>query len=351
MSFRQVDYLIVGQGLAGSCLALQLIIRNKSVFVFDQPTQNRASSIAAGLFNPVTGKLMSKTWMADRLFTYLHEFYSNSESQLESKFFHPFPLYRPFISIEEQNEWMGKSAEPEMMDYIAEVFTSGVYSSEVKDPFGGLLLKNCGYLDVPSFIKATRNLLVKKESFREENFNEVAIEFDGDTISYEDLKASKIIFCNGTQSLNNHFFKDVPIRPLKGETLSVAIDQSMQRIYNRGVYVVPSPEKGIFKVGATYNTKDKTEGTSEGGRTELIEKLNSLIKVSFRETGGDWGFRPTTPDRRPILGAHPAHPNLVMFNGLGTKGVSLAPYFSHHLADWITGVSKIDKLVDILRYY
>src|SRR6478609_6743743 len=105
----KVDYLIIGQGLAGSCLALQLLKRGKCVFVFDEPEKNRASLIAAGLFNPVTGKLMTKTWKADKLFDYLHSFYPEAEEFLKSKFYYPFPLYRPFISIEEQNEWMGKS--------------------------------------------------------------------------------------------------------------------------------------------------------------------------------------------------------------------------------------------------
>src|SRR6478736_7266149 len=105
-STRKIDYIIIGQGLAGSCLALQLINRGKSVFVFDEPEKNRASLIAAGLFNPVTGKLMAKTWKADRLFSYLHSFYSEAEKLLNCRFYYPFPLYRPFISVEEQNEWM-----------------------------------------------------------------------------------------------------------------------------------------------------------------------------------------------------------------------------------------------------
>jgi len=122
-SYRKIDYLIVGQGLAGTCLALQLIKRKKSVLVFDEPEKNRASSVAAGLFNPVTGKMMTKTWKADKLFPYLHSFYSEAEELLKSKFYYPFPLYRPFISAEEQNEWMGKSTEAGMMEYIDKTST------------------------------------------------------------------------------------------------------------------------------------------------------------------------------------------------------------------------------------
>jgi len=150
--------------------------------------------------------------------------------------------------------------------------------------------------------------------------------------------------------LQGGLFNSIPLRSLKGETLLVQTEQRVERIYNRGVYVVPSG-LGIYKVGATYNTKDKSEGITENGGAELHEKLKLLMKLSFKELNQDWGFRPTTPDRRPILGAHLTHPDLVMFNGLGTKGVSLAPYFSSQLADWMTGVAEIEAAVDIRRFY
>jgi len=61
-------------------------------------------------------------------------------------------------------------------------------------------------------------------------------------------------------------------------------------------------------------------------------------------------MRPTTPDRKPILGVHPQHAQAVVFNGLGTKGVSLAPYFSGVLAEALENDAPINKEVDIDRY-
>jgi glycine oxidase len=350
-SFRKVDYLIVGQGLAGSCLAIQLINQNKKIFIFDEPRKNRASAVAAGLFNPITGKMMTRTWKADELFSYLHTFYRETEKLLSTHFFHPFPLYRPFISIEEQNGWMGKSADLDMTEYIDRVFSSPTFPDEVNDPFGGLLLRSSGYLNVPLFISSVREFFLQRNAFQLKTFNEEELEFFNDHVRYQDILAEKIIFCSGLNSLQGKFFNFVPLKPLKGETMSIQIEESFERIYNRGVYIVPGQEKFQFKVGATYNTKDEKEGVTESGKIELLEKLNSLLKISYQEGKQDWGFRPTSPDRRPILGKHPAHPSLVIFNGLGTKGVSLAPYFSGQLAGWLLGISKIDRLVDVSRYY
>jgi glycine/D-amino acid oxidase-like deaminating enzyme len=108
---KHVDYLIIGQGLAGSAIAVQLLKLRKKILVIDQPQSNTSSRIAAGLFNPITGRKMLKTWMADKLFPYLHQYYLGVEGLTGARFYYPMPLYRPFLSIEEQNEWMGKSVE------------------------------------------------------------------------------------------------------------------------------------------------------------------------------------------------------------------------------------------------
>ncbi len=99
-------------------------------------------------------------------------------------------------------------------------------------------------------------------------------------------------------------------------------------IINRGVYVLPPDSNGRQRVGATYNFQDKLEEITAPARAELLERLDALIAYPFEVTDQQWGWRPTTPDRRPMLGRHPEHQALIVFNGLGTKGVSLAPHFS-----------------------
>ncbi|HNC64044.1 MAG TPA: FAD-dependent oxidoreductase, partial [Chitinophagales bacterium] len=62
------------------------------------------------------------------------------------------------------------------------------------------------------------------------------------------------------------------------------------------------------------------------------------------------GIRPTIKDRRPVLGAHPEHKNMYVYNGMGTKGISLAPYFSNELILHITENKEIDKEIGIQRF-
>lgn len=255
-------------------------------------------------------------------------------------------LYRPFISVEEQNEWMGKSANEELGKYIEAVHIAPVETEMVKNPFGGLSLKQCGYLDTVKFSASVREHLREHATMLDETFTEDELIINPEGVEYRDHRASKIIFCQGVEALTGKLFSWLPIRPLKGETLMIKTDIPISTIYNRGVYAVP----GIWKVGATYQAKDVSPVVSEAARKELLEKLDELISFPYEIVTQSWGIRPTTPDRKPILGVHPEYPSVVIFNGLGTKGVSLAPYFSKVLAASLENGAPINKEVDIERY-
>lgn len=344
-----VDHIIVGQGLAGSCLALHLLWRGKKILVFDLPEKNRASTIAAGLFNPITGKRLSQSWKAAELFPYLFEFYSRAENFLNCRFFHPVPIYRPFSSVQEQNEWMARSAENGLGKFIEKIFTSSAYAQS-KDRFGGVLTRQSGYLNVNLFTSTVRKLLVHQNSLAQNHFHGKYLAYKVDGVSYNDIAASNIIFCDGMHSLKNQIFEWLPLRPLKGETLLISMDQKPELIYNRGVYIVPTEGDGRYLVGATYDPLSKTEGITQTSRIELEEKLQELIQTPYKIIEQNWGIRPTSPDRRPMLGSHPDRKFVITFNGLGTKGVSLAPYFSNMLAEWMDGKTELPLDINIERF-
>lgn len=347
MTSRSVDYIIVGQGLAGSAVALQLLRRRKRILVIDQPARNTSSRIAAGLFNPITGRKMVKTWMADALFPYLFKFYREAEAMTAKKFFHPMPLYRPFHSIEEQNEWMGKSATPAYEPYIEKITTGSTYP-HVNDRFGGLVLQQCGYLDTMAYTKAVGDLIARESTLLQEDLEESALIMEQGRVRYRDVEADGIIFCNGVHSTS--WFSWLPVKPLKGEAIRIRAPFEEHVILNRGVYMVPAQETGTWRVGATYDFQNSEPGVTENARKELLDKINELVHFPVDVTGQEWGVRPTTPDRRPLLGKHPENESVFVFNGMGTKGVSLAPYFSEVLIDALQNVKPLNKEVDIERY-
>ena len=105
------DYLIIGQGLAGTILSHTLLKNGKNVLVINQNEEKSSSNVAAGVYNPVTGMRMVKTWLADELFDFVPTFYGELERLLQEKFLVCGLIYKPFINVEQQNDLIAKSAE------------------------------------------------------------------------------------------------------------------------------------------------------------------------------------------------------------------------------------------------
>jgi glycine oxidase len=347
---EKVDYIIVGQGLAGATLAVQLLKLDKKILVIDEPLKNRASRIAAGLFNPVTGQNSTRTWMADQLFPYLHKFYREVEVLTGKEFFHAQQVYKPFTSVAEQNDWMGKSSDPGYHEFVEKISLAPSFGSLLRDEFGGLFLKQSGFINSNIFLDAVTELVRARGLFWNEPFVDENLHISAEFVEYASVKASKIIFCQGERTASNKWFANAPVRPLKGETLQIKIDWDKDVILNRGVYMVPENVAGEFKVGATYKFNDRTPGITSESRIELTEKLKAFLNIPFEVLDQDWGIRPTTNDRKPLLGCHKESERLVFFNGLGTKGVTLAPYFSEMLSRWLENSAPIDKQVALTRY-
>ena len=339
---RAVDYIIVGQGLAGSCLALELLKRKKKLLIIDASFQNSASKIAAGIFNPITGRTNQPTWLAHDVFKTLFDFYSLAEGLLEVKFLNRLPIYRPFITDDENGKWPQESC-----DWIQKIFTESQYNL-VNDPFGGILIQDSGFLETNNFLGAGRDYFQTHCDFLTEHFTFESVQWNG-TVNYKNYTAAKIIFCEGCRANHNPMFEWLPIRKLKGELLTISGKLPSGVIINRGIFSLPvGPDE--FILGSTY-VHDDTTGISIAGKEEILSRANKLFKTKFKTLNHTWGHRPTTIDRRPILGRHPVHQNVCIFNGLGTKGVSLAPFFAVHLADWLEGLCDLNKEINIERFY
>ena len=166
------DYLIIGQGLAGSALAYQLLQKKKQLAIIDNPQKSASSRVAAGLVNPITGPKMVKTWKAEKLFATLKSFYPAIEQTTYSSFFSRRIIYRPFVSAAAINDWDARSSLPGYAQYIHQMCPKDTHAKYVSDEYGGIEVK--GYLlNVPLYLQAMRkhlatHALVKDEVFLEE---------------------------------------------------------------------------------------------------------------------------------------------------------------------------------------
>lgn len=344
------DYLIIGHGLAGAILSQRLLERGQKIMVLDQPAQNHSSAVAAGIFNPITGRKMFKTWKADELFPELTTFYPTLEERLESKFFHPIGVYRPYFAIDDQNDWEAKKSDEKFTAYIHKTSTSNIEAHKLHDPYGGLFLNQAGYVNILKLLDANKKYLIDKGSYQETMFYEQDLKSYSDHLSFGDLKFKKIIFCNGIIAHRSDWFHWLPFHPVKGEIMDIEMKKRPETIYNRGVFVLPFENQSI-RVGSTYKHHFDNMQPTEAGQNELREKLNGLIDETYEVKGSRAGIRPATKDRRPFIGKHPDNEHIYIFNGFGSKGVSLIPECSKLLTNHLLDGEALDSEIDISRYY
>lgn len=322
------ECIIVGQGIAGTALSYIFLKNQKKVLVINDENLPSASKVAGGIFNPLTGKKLVKTWLADELFPFLASFYKELEVVLEVKFLHFTPIYRPFRSVQEQNEWLAKTASPEYQKFINASPDDELYANDIQNPYGGIETLQAGWIEVEKLISAYRCFLEKKSLYFKDKFQYELLQLSDSKVVYKDIVARKIIFCEGIHVVQNPFFKNLPLNFVKGEMIDIRIENAtLHTIVNQGISLIPLGN-ATYKVAATYSWEKLDWENSQNAQDELIRKAKSLLKKNFKVIAQNAGIRPATRNRRPIIGLHPQYKNMGIFNGFGSKGVSLAPYLA-----------------------
>ncbi|WP_162127242.1 NAD(P)/FAD-dependent oxidoreductase [Flavobacterium phycosphaerae] len=343
-----VDYIIVGSGLAGIAFAETLLQHNKSFVVFDNHSQN-SSKIAGGLYNPVILKRFSQVWNANEQLQLAEDFYKKIEAKLSVQVDFKVPIYRKFFSVEEQNNWFAASDKPNLSPFLSSTIIHNKYSA-IDSPFGYGEVLHTGYVDTNVMLNAYQAYLKNKKLLLEEAFDYNQLQVFETHLAYQNLIAKHIVFAEGFGIHANPFFNYLPLDGTKGELFIIkAADLDLDVIVNTSIFILPLGHN-LFKVGATYNWDDKTASPTEEGKQELIDRIKEILTCDFEIIEHLAGVRPTVKDRRPLLGTHHLHKNIHILNGLGTRGVMLAPAMAIDLYDYIEKEKPLEKSVNIKRY-
>lgn len=347
---KNLDYIIVGQGLAGSVLAFKLIEQGKKVLVVDEEKEFTSSKVAAGMCNPIVFKRLTKSWMIDDVLENAKTFYYHQEKLLNDQFYFDIPIYKLFGDENEQQFWKQKSNEPQLFDWLNPKIEYPFDKEQIQFPFGAAHVLKSGFLQTAKWLAAFKTFLEEEDSFINSTFNHIHIKFNDDGVEWNDYSAKQIIFCEGYQTKNNPYFNWLPFKLTKGEVLTVKFQNlKLEAAINKGVFVLPYGEN--YKLGSTYNWSDLDEETTEGAKELLLKKAKAFINDEIEVIEHKAGVRPTVSDRRPLLGVHPKNEQLVVFNGLGTKGVMLAPYFADKLVSLLLNNEPLPEEVNISRFW
>lgn len=343
-------WLVVGGGIAGCNLAITMYLKGIKFDMVDSSNPNAASRIAAGLFNPILLKRYRKTWLADALFKVHTDFYPLVRDKVGGSFFFPTGIVHVNESQQQQNEWDALVADKDFKEYLQD-FPFENIPDFVSAPYGAIAVKNAGWLDTNEYLNRCHSFFNEIGSYYKDFVEEESLTWNADGILWKGRQYSGVIFCNGLFATDVSFLSGIKFRPVKGEILTVRLKGvAYDKILHQQVFLMPIGN-GLFKVGATYQWVNNNAVTSEG-KTELLEKLSSFIKLKPEVIEHQAGVRPASLDRRPVIGKIKEKSNTYVFNGMGSKGITLTPYFADIFTDFLTGKNvTIPKEVNIQRFY
>lgn len=344
------DFIIVGQGIAGSVLALTLMKANYSVLVIDEPSLSSCSRVAAGIWNPIVFKRLTQSWLATEVVPELMAFYKEASDLFGVQLINERAIIKPFTEQQEKNLWIKKAESNQ--EFLDPEISHGLKLSaqDTLDDYSRVL--QAGNLDVKLFLEKTQEYLLQHDSYLAGRFDYRELQYDGVNAYYKQFLTRHVIFCEGHLLGKNPFFDFIPLKPAKGEVLTIRCEGLLleRDILNKGIFILPLGNHA-YKVGATYDWDDLSDTPTEAAKETLIHKLKAVISVPFEVIDHEAGVRPAVIDRRPVVGTHPVYHNHHIFNGFGTKAVMLAPFFARQFAEHFKNGKALHPEADPVRFY
>jgi glycine oxidase len=346
---RTVDVIVIGQGLAGTTLAWQLRRRGLRVAVVDRGAEGGSSRIAAGLITPVTGKRLAKSWRWDELHPAAVAFYRALEAETGASYFYQMPSLRLFVDEVEREEYHRRADT-----ILAELVRAADIDREAFIvPFGGFEMAHAARLDVRRFLDVSRQTFHRDESYLMADVAPARdIEFEKGVVKLprHRLEAGVIAVCRGFAPDDDPWFGRIRFNAAKGEILTLRVPGlAEERVVHRGIWLAPIGAE-LYRAGSTYDWDDLTGEPTVAGRAAIESRLREFLRLPFEVIEHHAAVRPVIDAGYPVLGLHPEHPQLAYFNGLGSKGSLLAPFFAEQLAACIAGERAVDAEVDVRKH-
>jgi len=336
---RKLDFLIVGQGLAGSLLAWRLIHRGQRVTVLDDGHRTASSKVAAGLINPLAGMRFNRSPFVHRWLEELERCYGELEEAAGRPFLHPQAMVRLFRSPGQARFYERRAAVAEDGDLLGKRFAPEAAGEPVHAPHGGFLQRRTGHLDLPALLQFMTRWLESRGALRRQPFDHARLEITAQAVRHGELEATHLVFCEGFRGKDNPWFAKLPFAPDKGEFLileGLAPERLPRRIVN-GAHWLLRHADGRYRLGATHDHHRLDPLPTPEGREALEAGLKRLVRhpEALRLVDQQAGVRPSTADRKPLLGTHPRLPRLHFFNGFGAHGSLTIPWYAERMADWL----------------
>lgn len=343
----KIDYLIVGQGLAGSLLAWKLMARGKRILVVDRDEEITSSKVAAGLVTPLSGSRPNISPAFENRLLSAKKFYWEAEEISGARFFHHLAIIKLFRDRVESTRWSScdLSEESPLNPYLAPLT---IEPKHLHSEYGGFEMKGGGWLNVPVFLEATRQHLLERASYAIGNVNADEIEVSEKCARWRNIEATKIIFAEGWRAGGNRFFDWLEMNNALGDILEVKIPElsELTKIVNRGAWLLPLGN-GRFRTGSNYRHGTSSGLPEEEGRIQISEKLETITPHPYEVIDHQCAIRPIIRRSQIFCGVHPSEEKVAFFNGLGSKGVVNGPWYADRMVAHLEDKAPLPPEADI----
>ncbi len=345
----KVDYLIIGQGICGTLLSRQLLLIGKSVMVIDDGAVSSSSRVAGGIINPVTGKRMVNSWMIDELLSFAKSTYQSIGKEIGGSIIKQCDIL-DFHATQDMKMIFADRLE-EGNKYLIDYADDGKWDQYFRFNYGVGKIGSGMLLNIQGMLSGWRKSLQQVNSLLEEKFDICHLLVQDKEVIYKEHTAGKVLFCDGAAASDNPYFAILPWSKDKGEALVASIPGLPHNdIYKQGSISLVPWHNGLFWIGATHDWKFNDMQPSPAFRERVEEQLDYWLRLPYTIEAHIVSQRPANVDRKPFIGVHPLHPSVGIFNGMGGKGCSLAPYFAHQFAQYLVDGTELLPEVDINRY-
>jgi glycine/D-amino acid oxidase-like deaminating enzyme len=320
--------VIVGQGIAGTCLGLELERAGVKFSIVADAHDGAASRVAAGLINPVTGQRFVRSWRVDELLPIAYASYAHWERLLSIKLWHPVDIRRALSASDERTarirEKIGKG---ELRPYAAAL------DGDIVTISGG------AWVDLALLLAKARERWIAAGLLHEARFVPDA------------LSSQRVILCVGAGDLVTRYFPGVPATPVKGEMITVesAQDRFDASCVLQDVVWIRATSSREARVGATYEPGVNDTQRTGSARAKLLEAATRLAGP-LRVIGHDGGVRLAAKDRLPVAGWSVVDERVGILGALGSKGALWAPWLARVWAEHLANGSSLETAVSPQRF-
>lgn len=332
MSVTKYDYLIIGQGLAGSILAYRLIKCGKTALVIDNEHATSSSKVAAGIINPITGHRLNITAGFEQYQPIAECCYTEMEEEFEVSLYKNVAQSRLIKNQGQFDYLQHRQQQGEYVDLLGEHEFASSYFCD--NEFGSIKIKRSAVVDCKNLLTACKAWLCAQDSYLATKFDYAELSQSELGIEYKNVCGNRLIFCEGYAAVHNPWLLDLPFKPAKGEILSIKLDDESTQtasMLNWGNWLAPTSEPNVAKLGSSFEWADLSLTPSLATTEKLLDSLHTNTHAHGQVIATEVGIRPTTRERLPFIGQVGTLKNAYCFNGFGSKGCLLIPHYANLL--------------------